>query len=194
MDDQIDGWDDDPEDEIEDKKSDKLPEIYRIPGESNEVGSWDELVERAPHISDLEGLPGKLQVREGEEGPWIDAGEYLRPDEIGDRKLDILSGLDKLIMHVTNKVQNAFIYTRLRTDSSRFQAEFVAIAVVAGKTYTATYLTPGYAIGMTDKQVAREGDIVLGGLIANLGQRVFGQPTPHIPDGAFMSFEYTEKW
>lgn len=171
---EIDGWDDDPEDEIEDKEPDKLPEIYRIPGESDEVGSWDELVENAPHLHLVDG--------------------NLRPDEIGDKKLDILSGLDKLIIYVTNKIQNALIYTKLRTDSSRFHAEFVAIAVVAGKTYTATYITPGYAIGMTEEQAAREGDAVVDGLVANLGQRAFGQPTPHIPDGAFMSFEYTEKW
>lgn len=118
----------------------------------------------------------------------------LIPDELGDRDLDILSGLDKLIMYVTNKIQNAFVYTRLRTDSSRFQAEFIVMATVAGKTYTATYLTPGYAIGMTDEMIPREGDTVVSGLVRNLGQRAFGEPTPHIPDGALMSFEYTEKW
>ena len=104
--------------------SDNSPEIYHIPVElASQVGSWDELLENAPHMKDV--------------------ANSLRPDEIGDRKLNILSGMDKVIMYVTNKIQNAFIYTRLRTDSSRFQAEFVAIAVVAGKTYTATYLTPG---------------------------------------------------
>lgn len=196
MDDQIDGWDD-PEDEIEDKKPDKLPEIYRIPGESDEVGSWDELVESLPHRKDLEGLSGVLQVREGkegEEGPWVSTGEYLRPDEIGDRKLDIVSGMDKLILYITNKIENCFIYTRLRTDSSRFQAEIVAITTVNGKTYTSTYLTPGYAIGMTDGQAAREGDIIIENLAKNLGIRAFAEKTPHIPDDAFMTFVLTEKW
>jgi len=155
-----------------------LPPIYQIPGESDEVGSWDELVENAPHKDD----------------EWVDPKGYLRPDEIGDRKLDLLSGLDKLILYITNKIQNAFIYTRMRTDVSRFQAEFVAIATVNGKTYTSTYLTPGYAIGMTDEQAAREGDIIVENLAKNLGIRAFAEKTPHIPDDAFMTFVLTEKW
>lgn len=185
--DSVDGWDDDKgeEDLPEEEKlidglyvqgrddAGKLPEIYRIPGESDEVGSFSDLIERVEHIKD----PG-----------------YLRPDEVGDKKLDLLSGMDKLTMYITNKIQNCFVYTRFRTDDSRFQAEFVAITTVNGKTYTSSYLTPGYAIGMTDGQAAREGDIIIESLAKNLGIRAFAEKTPHIPEDAFMTFIFTEKW
>ncbi|MHC4413207.1 MAG: hypothetical protein ACYSW6_09630 [Planctomycetota bacterium] len=171
--DELDVWGN-PKGTDEEKGLDKLPEIYRIPGESDEVGSWSELVEEAPQL---------------------DGSKYLSPDEIGDRKLDIMSGMDRLISYISSKMQNAYIYTRLvQTDASRFQAEFVAMSNVNGKGYTATYLTPGYALGMTSEQAVREGDTIIDGLARNLGQRIFIEVTPHIPTDAIVTYENTEKW
>ena len=124
------------------------------------------------------------------------AGKHvLIPDEIEDENFDIMSGMDKLISYVTNKIQNAHIYIRLiRTDASRFQAEFVAMASINGKGYTATYSTPGYAIGMNNDQVAREGDLIIEGLAQMLARRCFVEETPHIPTDAILTFLYQDKW
>jgi hypothetical protein len=100
--------------------------------------------------------------------------KILRPDEIDEKtKVNLMSGMDKLIMSVMNKARNSRVYVNLKTGVSTFQAEFIITAMVGDGFFTGTYLTSKLAIGISDKQVIRESDIILKALVADLAERAF---------------------
>lgn len=108
----------------------------------------------------------------------------LRP---GKPEVDLLSGMDKFYQYVLNRVKNARVYVNFATNASQFTADFLVIFQLGdGRSFTASYITPVLAIGMTDEQAIRHGDDAVRSLSLELGERIFSNGENPIPDGSLI--------